>query len=200
MTQCASPANSGTIFTLLTLSSLFLRDSSFQDEHPANTESSEICSWDGSLLQLIDCVGTLEMIRIANSSNRPWDINDGTIAIIQAHFETNNSQLDTFPLFRRDITCFLSFQAPKANRTIASLKRGDGLVTNSSLWIRPNDSWEPSTNLNERPSPFFVPTLLNYSFKKSGLLTKSGPRSDLDRLFRSIFLFTVVEGKICRIE
>jgi hypothetical protein len=122
-----------------------------------------ICSWDHSLLHLDSSSSFFELITIVNSSTGGVSFNSGTISIIKGEFENNNPLSPLYPSMRRNILC-----SSETQLHIVSLKGGDGVKDNSSLWILPSSGCVVSGIGEERASTFFIPTLINVTKEKMG--------------------------------
>ncbi|KAH7816932.1 uncharacterized protein MONOS_4948 [Monocercomonoides exilis] len=92
-------------------------------------------------------------ITIANSPESGITMSGGSVVIEKGKFLNNNPFNGKYPTHRRNIIC-----SDSASLTISSLKGGDGVMTNCSLWIF-NDGCDLRGIAGERASPFFIPVL-----------------------------------------
>ncbi|KAH7821524.1 uncharacterized protein MONOS_4436 [Monocercomonoides exilis] len=83
------------------------------------------------------------------------------MTIEKGEFENNNPFIEKYPSVRRNIIC-----SDSASLAISSLKGGDGLKDNSSLWIL-NDGCTLGGIAGERLSPFFIPKLEDVSVSEN---------------------------------
>ncbi|KAH7829831.1 uncharacterized protein MONOS_11303 [Monocercomonoides exilis] len=77
----------------------------------------------------------------------------GSSEITKGEFSYNNPNISGYPSIRRNIIC-----TNRGMLIIQSLKGGDGMLPNSSMWIL-NDDCEISGIILEHPSELFVPHL-----------------------------------------
>jgi hypothetical protein len=90
-------------------------------------------------------------------------VEGGGLTIAMGMFEENNPHLALYPSFRRNILCLGG-----GSINVVSLKGGDGLKDNSSLWILSSSDCSLSGLALERISPFFIPSVSNVSKEKVG--------------------------------
>jgi hypothetical protein len=81
-------------------------------------------------------------------------LSGGAVSIVDGKFENNNPFSPLYPSMRRNILC-----SSQTELNIASLKGGDGVKDNSSLWILPSSDCSLSGLPSERLSPFFIPSI-----------------------------------------
>ncbi|KAH7815662.1 uncharacterized protein MONOS_8235 [Monocercomonoides exilis] len=122
----------------------------------------EICEWNGSLVHSESSNLQVNEIKIENSSKGGISIKGGKAVIEMGMLANNNPFIEKYPSLRRNIIC-----SDSASLTISSLKGGDGVKDNSSLWIL-NDGCTLEGIAGERPSPFFIPRLEEVSVNESG--------------------------------
>ncbi|KAH7826993.1 uncharacterized protein MONOS_15284 [Monocercomonoides exilis] len=122
----------------------------------------EICKWNGSLVHLANSSLVLKDVTISNSSSGGITISGGNFIIEAGNFSSNNPFVQKYPSLRRNIIC-----SDSASLTISSLKGGDGVKDNSSLWIL-NDECTLGGISGERQSPFFIPKLEEASLIENG--------------------------------
>ncbi|KAH7824303.1 uncharacterized protein MONOS_7170 [Monocercomonoides exilis] len=113
----------------------------------------EICKWNGSLVHSESSNLQVNDIKIENSSKGGVSIKGGKAIIEMGMLANNNPFIEKYPSLRRNIIC-----SDSASLNISSLKGGDGVKDNSSLWIL-NDGCTLEGIIGERPSPFFIPKL-----------------------------------------
>ncbi|KAH7821031.1 uncharacterized protein MONOS_11273 [Monocercomonoides exilis] len=154
-------------------------------ENERNIFFEEICEWNGSLVHNENSNFYAKEIMIQNSSKGGISIKGGNTEIEMGMLENNNPFIEKYPSFRRNIIC-----SDSASFTISSLKGGDGLIPNSSLWIL-NDGCSLGGIEAERSSPFFIPILKDVSVNENGsnvvVKFKGSLLLPCDLLFRLIF-------------
>ncbi|KAH7823113.1 uncharacterized protein MONOS_17615 [Monocercomonoides exilis] len=122
----------------------------------------EICEWNGSLVHSENSDLQMVEIKIENSSKGGISIKGGKTVIEMGMLANNNPFVEKYPSLRQNIIC-----SDSASLTISSLKGGDGLKDNSSLWIL-NDGCTLGGIAGERSSPLFIPRLEEVSVNESG--------------------------------
>eukprot|EP00770_Monocercomonoides_exilis_P007192 MONOS_7154.1-p1 / transcript=MONOS_7154.1 / gene=MONOS_7154 / organism=Monocercomonoides_exilis_PA203 / gene_product=unspecified product / transcript_product=unspecified product / location=Mono_scaffold00238:24919-32187(+) / protein_length=2353 / sequence_SO=supercontig / SO=protein_coding / is_pseudo=false len=129
-------------------------------------EAEEICKWNKSSIEFTDCSVSMKDTAITNSSKGGLTISGGKASIEKGEFENNNPHFERYPSVRRNIYCYNSAQL-----NVISLKGGDGLRNNTSLWIL-NDGCELSGIASERKSANFIPTLNSVEVEEHGINIK----------------------------
>ncbi|KAH7820744.1 uncharacterized protein MONOS_5378 [Monocercomonoides exilis] len=157
--SCVSTADKGSIINVCDSENISLSSCSFsgvltnQQEFGNNIAADGICEWNGSLVHIENSHLQSKEIMIENSSKGGITIKGGRIFIEMGMLANNNPFIEKYPSLRRNIIC-----SDSASITISSLKGGDGLKDNSSLWIL-NDGCTLGGIAGERESPFFIPKL-----------------------------------------
>ncbi|KAH7818649.1 uncharacterized protein MONOS_2347 [Monocercomonoides exilis] len=131
-------------------------------ERERNNGFKEICEWNGSLVHVKNSNLHAKEIKIEDSSKGGISIRGGKTVIEMGMFANNNPFIEKYPSLRRNIIC-----SDSASLTILSLKGGDGLKDNSSLWIL-NGGCDLRGIAGERSSPFFIPKLEDASLIENG--------------------------------
>ncbi|KAH7828832.1 uncharacterized protein MONOS_6163 [Monocercomonoides exilis] len=121
----------------------------------------DICQWNGSLVHSSNSSLVMKDVIISNSSLGGLSIFSGNVTIEKGEFMNNNPFIEIYPSLRRNIIC-----SDSASLTISSLKGGDGVKDNSSLWIL-NDGCTLDGIAGERLSPFFIPRLEDVSVNEN---------------------------------
>ncbi|KAH7826988.1 uncharacterized protein MONOS_3538 [Monocercomonoides exilis] len=132
-----------------------------RNEKNLNIEE-EICRWEGSLVDIVKSSVFMKDIIFSNSAEGGITMSGGNFIIEAGNFSSNNPFVQKYPSLRRNIIC-----SDSASLTISSLKGGDGVMPNSSLWIL-NDGCTLGGIAGERPSPFFIPKLEEASLIENG--------------------------------
>ncbi|KAH7829849.1 uncharacterized protein MONOS_12261 [Monocercomonoides exilis] len=134
-------------------SCLFNGDKSLRNSNVSMNEKTNICKWNGSLVDFSDCTAKFKDSAFANSSEGGLSVSGGNVEIEKGEFANNNPSIGKYPSARRNILC-----SDSAQLNIMSLKGGDGVKDDSSMWIL-NDGCSLMGIVEERASPLFVPTL-----------------------------------------
>ncbi|KAH7823139.1 uncharacterized protein MONOS_16174 [Monocercomonoides exilis] len=123
---------------------------------------TDICEWNGSLVHLSNTSLMTKDVSILNASSGGMSLSSGNVTIEKGEFFDNNPFIEKYPSLRRNIIC-----SDSASLTISSLKGGDGVMPNSSLWIL-NDGCTLGGIAGERASPFFIPVLESVETREKG--------------------------------
>ncbi|KAH7815086.1 uncharacterized protein MONOS_14032 [Monocercomonoides exilis] len=113
----------------------------------------DVCVWNGSMLHLINCSAIVMDASFSTCDAGGLSVNGGCVSLQAVNFTDIRKQINKYPSSRRNIICTNS-----GLLDVVSLKGGDGLKDNTSLWIL-SDGCALSGLAAERPSPFFMPTL-----------------------------------------
>ncbi|KAH7831941.1 uncharacterized protein MONOS_13906 [Monocercomonoides exilis] len=127
-----------------------------------NSAIEDACHWNGSLIYLFNSTSHLKDTIITNSAEGGISIDRGNVDITMGMFVNNTPSLPQYASARRNIFC-----ENEGKLNIESLKGGDGMERNASLWIL-NDGCELSGIVLERASEFFIPTLEAVEMKEVG--------------------------------
>eukprot|EP00770_Monocercomonoides_exilis_P006627 MONOS_6593.1-p1 / transcript=MONOS_6593.1 / gene=MONOS_6593 / organism=Monocercomonoides_exilis_PA203 / gene_product=unspecified product / transcript_product=unspecified product / location=Mono_scaffold00210:45498-53552(+) / protein_length=2684 / sequence_SO=supercontig / SO=protein_coding / is_pseudo=false len=166
--KCVSPSEKGSIAALADLADACMSSCVFDGatsapELRANDErSEELCQWSGSMVDLQNCTGRIMDTSIANSSKGGLSVSGGSISVRFGLFANNSPNAAGYPSMRNNIVC-----SDHALLNIQSLKGGDGLKENSSLWVL-NLGCSLSGIASERASPFFIPQLHSVKSHQQG--------------------------------
>ncbi|KAH7816124.1 uncharacterized protein MONOS_11213 [Monocercomonoides exilis] len=133
-----------------------------ESENERNYNFEEICKWNGSLVHSTNSTIMMKYVTIMNASSGGLSVSAGDVTIEKGEFMNNNPFIEKYPSMRRNIIC-----SDSTSLTISSLKGGDGLMPNSSLWIL-NDGCDLRGIAGERASPFFIPRLEDVSVNENG--------------------------------
>ncbi|KAH7832613.1 uncharacterized protein MONOS_11537 [Monocercomonoides exilis] len=127
-----------------------------------NRDFEEICKWNGSLVHSANSSLVMKDVIISDASSGGLSVSAGDVTIEKGEFLNNNPFIEKYPSLHRNIIC-----SDSASLTITSLKGGDGVMPNSSLWIL-NDGCDLRGIAGERSSPFFIPRLEDVSVNENG--------------------------------
>eukprot|EP00770_Monocercomonoides_exilis_P011092 MONOS_11040.1-p1 / transcript=MONOS_11040.1 / gene=MONOS_11040 / organism=Monocercomonoides_exilis_PA203 / gene_product=unspecified product / transcript_product=unspecified product / location=Mono_scaffold00530:37044-44452(+) / protein_length=2372 / sequence_SO=supercontig / SO=protein_coding / is_pseudo=false len=113
----------------------------------------EICGWNGSLVDVENSKVEMKETAIKNSKVGGLWVSGGSLAIENGKFENNNPFIEGYPSARRNAIC-----TGNGELNVVSLKGGDGIEKNTSLWIM-DEGCKLGGIAGERASPFFIPVL-----------------------------------------
>ncbi|KAH7826393.1 uncharacterized protein MONOS_14095 [Monocercomonoides exilis] len=122
-------------------------------EKDENTDLDGICKWNESLIRLSNSNVMMKVTSVVNSSIGGISVCGGSVEIEKGEFIENNPLISNYPSLRRNIIC-----SDSGVLNVRSLKGGDGLERNTSLWIL-NEGCELSGIVSERASPLFIPVV-----------------------------------------
>eukprot|EP00770_Monocercomonoides_exilis_P003262 MONOS_3242.1-p1 / transcript=MONOS_3242.1 / gene=MONOS_3242 / organism=Monocercomonoides_exilis_PA203 / gene_product=unspecified product / transcript_product=unspecified product / location=Mono_scaffold00075:2848-11882(+) / protein_length=2861 / sequence_SO=supercontig / SO=protein_coding / is_pseudo=false len=125
-------------------------------------EFNPLCGWNGSVVDVKSSNVTMKDTTISNSKKGGLSLFGGCIEISEGKFEGNSPSIQNYPSARRNILCEGSSEL-----SVVSLKGGDGVKDNSSLWIL-DEGCTLEGIAGERASPFFIPRVESVSAEKSG--------------------------------
>eukprot|EP00770_Monocercomonoides_exilis_P006716 MONOS_6682.1-p1 / transcript=MONOS_6682.1 / gene=MONOS_6682 / organism=Monocercomonoides_exilis_PA203 / gene_product=unspecified product / transcript_product=unspecified product / location=Mono_scaffold00215:20274-28340(-) / protein_length=2688 / sequence_SO=supercontig / SO=protein_coding / is_pseudo=false len=116
-------------------------------------DEEEICRWDGSLVSITKSSVMMKDTTISNSPEGGITMSGGALSVNDGRFENNNPSVEGYPSMRRNIIC-----SDSGTLKVMSLKGGDGLKDNASLWML-NEGCSFEGIASERDSSFFIPVL-----------------------------------------
>ncbi|KAH7821082.1 uncharacterized protein MONOS_11453 [Monocercomonoides exilis] len=164
--ECTSESSKGSQVTITNANKMLIDLCVFEGNLETGTEGNgvadEVCKWNGSIVDLSKSEAVVRDTTICNSSKGGLSVSGGTIIIKDGRFENNNPFIDKYPSLRRNIIC-----SDSGTLNVMSLKGGDGVKDNSSLWIL-NEGCNFEGIISERSSPFFVPVLECVEAKEVG--------------------------------
>ncbi|KAH7830794.1 uncharacterized protein MONOS_3581 [Monocercomonoides exilis] len=140
-------------------SCIFDGSSKGKNEKYLNVEE-ETCRWDGSLMDIVKSSVIMKDTTFSNSPEGGITISGGAMTVNDGKFENNNPSIEGYPSLRRNIVC-----SDSGTLNVMSLKGGDGLERNTSLWML-NDGCSFEGIASERDSPFFIPVLESVEAKE----------------------------------
>ncbi|KAH7822512.1 uncharacterized protein MONOS_8907 [Monocercomonoides exilis] len=112
-----------------------------------------LCKWNGSLVDVEKSNVEMRETTIRNSKAGGLWVSGGSVRIEKGEFENNNPSIEGYPSARRNVIC-----EGNGELDVVSVKGGDGLKDNSSLWIL-DEGCELGGIATERGSSFFIPIL-----------------------------------------
>ncbi|KAH7818389.1 uncharacterized protein MONOS_13421 [Monocercomonoides exilis] len=161
-----SQVEKGMMISLLSCSEIFMDSCSFKGELGASKENrtnenlAAVCRWNGSLVNFEQSVAFMKDTTISNSSVGGLSVSGGSIEITKGEFLDNNPNIEGYASARRNVHC-----SDSGVLNVVSLKGGDGVKDNSSLWIL-SDDCKLDGIAGERISPFFIPILDSAKMEK----------------------------------
>ncbi|KAH7819084.1 uncharacterized protein MONOS_2048 [Monocercomonoides exilis] len=132
-----------------------------EDEEENDKEHNPLCCWNGSVVDVKSSNVTMKDTTINNSKKGGLSLSNGSLEIFEGKYEGNNPSIQNYPSARRNILCEGSSEL-----NVVSLKGGDGVKDNSSLWIL-DGGCSLEGIVGERASPFFIPKVESVSSEKS---------------------------------
>ncbi|KAH7826368.1 uncharacterized protein MONOS_12611 [Monocercomonoides exilis] len=112
-----------------------------------------MCRWDGSIVDVVKSSVMMKDTTILNSPDCVITLSGRSVKIEKGEFLINNLFIEGYSSLRRNIIC-----SDSGTLNVMSLKGGDGLKDDSSLWMS-NEGCEISGIVSERLSSFFIPEL-----------------------------------------
>ncbi|KAH7822421.1 uncharacterized protein MONOS_6419 [Monocercomonoides exilis] len=112
-----------------------------------------LCKWNGSLVDVEKSRVEMREITIMKSKGGGLWVSGGSVRIEKGEFENNNPSIEGYSSARRNVIC-----EGNGELNVVSVKGGDGLKDNSSLWIL-DEGCELGGIASERGSSFFIPIL-----------------------------------------
>ncbi|KAH7815519.1 uncharacterized protein MONOS_7424 [Monocercomonoides exilis] len=126
-----------------------------KEDEIVNEESNRkegLCKWNGSLIDIENSNVEMRETAIRNSKAGGLWVSGGSMKIENSKFENNNPEIEGYPSARRNAIC-----TGDSELNVVSVKGGDGLKDNSSLWIL-DEGCQLGGIASERAS-FFIPIL-----------------------------------------
>ncbi|KAH7829163.1 uncharacterized protein MONOS_11157 [Monocercomonoides exilis] len=130
-----------------------------KEEKEAETVNEEnkwkegLCEWSGSLIDIENSNVEMKETTVMKSKNGGLWVSGGSVKIENSKFENNNPSIEGYPSARRNVIC-----TGNCELNVASVKGGDGLKDNSSLWIL-DEGCQLGGIASERGSSYFIPVL-----------------------------------------
>eukprot|EP00770_Monocercomonoides_exilis_P007277 MONOS_7240.1-p1 / transcript=MONOS_7240.1 / gene=MONOS_7240 / organism=Monocercomonoides_exilis_PA203 / gene_product=unspecified product / transcript_product=unspecified product / location=Mono_scaffold00242:77323-83471(+) / protein_length=1989 / sequence_SO=supercontig / SO=protein_coding / is_pseudo=false len=140
--KCKSGIKRGSLMSAISVKNLLI-----------NSCLSEICRWNGSLVEIASSTAAMKDTSFANSPEGGLSVCGGSTTIEKGEFANNNPSIEGYPSARRNIVC-----GDAGSLDVLSLKGGDGVLPNTSMWIL-NEGCTVGGMAEERESVFFIPRL-----------------------------------------
>ncbi|KAH7824820.1 putative Protein tyrosine and serine/threonine kinase [Monocercomonoides exilis] len=152
---CSSRRKKGKMMSLLMCKNIQMKLCLFDGEtnEKQSNEEVDVCKWNGSVVEVKESSGEINDTSFVNCSNGGLSILGGSVEIEKGEFMNNNPLISNYPSLRRNIIC-----SDSGTLNVMSLKGGDGLKDNTSLWIL-NEGCEMGGMMEERASPLFIPVV-----------------------------------------
>ncbi|KAH7829741.1 uncharacterized protein MONOS_2008 [Monocercomonoides exilis] len=141
-------------------SCVFDGSSNKRNEQYLNAEEEKKCRLEGSLIDVVKSSVLMKDTIILNSSEGGVTMRGGNVIIEKGEFMNNNPSIEGYPSLRRNIIC-----SDSGALNVMSLKGGDGLERNTSLWML-NEGCSFEGIVSERDSSFFIPVLESVETKE----------------------------------
>ncbi|KAH7818066.1 uncharacterized protein MONOS_5094fu5095 [Monocercomonoides exilis] len=136
-------------------------DGSSNEKNEKNlNEGEEMCRWSGSLVDVVKSSLIMKVSTLSNSPDGGVTMSGGNVIIEKGEFMNNNPSIEGYPSLRRNIIC-----SDSGTLNVMSLKGGDGVLPNSSLWML-NEGCSFEGIVSERDSSFFIPVLESVEAKE----------------------------------
>ncbi|KAH7832665.1 uncharacterized protein MONOS_3988 [Monocercomonoides exilis] len=123
------------------------------DEGVERKKEEGLCKWNGSLVDVKNSNVEMKETTIMKSKEGGLWVSGGSVKIEKGEFENNNPSIEGYPSARRNVIC-----EGNSELNVVSVKGGDGLKDNSSLWIL-DEGCQLGGIASERGSSFFIPIL-----------------------------------------
>eukprot|EP00770_Monocercomonoides_exilis_P016173 MONOS_16124.1-p1 / transcript=MONOS_16124.1 / gene=MONOS_16124 / organism=Monocercomonoides_exilis_PA203 / gene_product=unspecified product / transcript_product=unspecified product / location=Mono_scaffold01517:1-7258(-) / protein_length=2401 / sequence_SO=supercontig / SO=protein_coding / is_pseudo=false len=136
-------------------------DGSSNERNEQNINEEEVmCRWSGSLVDVVKSSVLMKDTTISNSPEGGITMRGGNVNVEAGNFSNNNPSIEGYPSLRRNIIC-----SDSGILNVMSLKGGDGVLPNSSLWML-NEGCNFEGIISERDSSFFIPVLESVDAKE----------------------------------
>ncbi|KAH7822077.1 uncharacterized protein MONOS_2898 [Monocercomonoides exilis] len=119
----------------------------------SNEDFERLCRWNTSLINLYNSAANVRDSTVSNSSHGGIFLSGSAMTIEKGEFTENNPFFSGYPSMRRNVAC-----SGSGTVNVVSLKGGDGLERNTSLWML-NEGCSFEGIASERASSFFIPVL-----------------------------------------
>ncbi|KAH7825267.1 uncharacterized protein MONOS_5940 [Monocercomonoides exilis] len=152
---CSSKRKKGKMISLLMSKNIQMRQCLFDGEinEKQPNEEVDVCKWNESVIEVKKSSGEIMDTSFVNCSGGGLSIWEGSIVIEKGEFMNNNPSIEKYPSIRRNILC-----SDSEVLNVVSLKGGDGVLPNTSLWIL-DEGCELGGIIEERASSLFIPVV-----------------------------------------
>eukprot|EP00770_Monocercomonoides_exilis_P006176 MONOS_6146.1-p1 / transcript=MONOS_6146.1 / gene=MONOS_6146 / organism=Monocercomonoides_exilis_PA203 / gene_product=unspecified product / transcript_product=unspecified product / location=Mono_scaffold00189:93049-98826(+) / protein_length=1926 / sequence_SO=supercontig / SO=protein_coding / is_pseudo=false len=164
--KCTSESEEGSQMTITSVRNALIDSCKFEGgeicDEIENSSLIEICKWNGSLVDVAKSNARMKDTTMWNSKVGGLSVRGGSVEIEDCKFENNNPSSEKYPSIRRNILC-----SDSGTVNVISLKGGDGLKDNTSLWIL-DEGCTLEGIAGERPSALFIPVLESAEMGRGG--------------------------------
>ncbi|KAH7830240.1 uncharacterized protein MONOS_10748 [Monocercomonoides exilis] len=164
--ECTSESAKGSQMAITNAEKILMDSCVFEGNLVSGKEGNkitdEVCRWNGSVVDLSMSETVVRDTTIYNSSKGGMSVSGGSVTIAKGEFVDNNPSIENYPSARRNIIC-----SDSGALNVMSLKGGDGVKDNSSLWIL-NEGCNFEGIVSERDSSLFIPVLEGVETKEVG--------------------------------
>ncbi|KAH7826105.1 uncharacterized protein MONOS_14449 [Monocercomonoides exilis] len=165
--ECSSNCVKGSQVTItltenVLMDSCTLEGSLIDNTKEMNDITDEMCRWNSSIVDFSSSSVMMKDTTICNSSKGGITVSGGSMMIEKGELLNNNPSIERYPSLRRNIIC-----SDSASLSISSLKGGDGVFPDISMWIL-NEGCLLEGIVSERASPFFIPVLESVEAREKG--------------------------------
>ncbi|KAH7817948.1 uncharacterized protein MONOS_13561 [Monocercomonoides exilis] len=160
--KCRNSVNKGSIMQIRQFEDMMVEACVFdgkkeEKEAEAANEGNKgkegLCEWNGSLVDIENSNVVMKETTVMKSKEGGMWVSGGSVKIENSKFENNNPEVEGYPSARRNVIC-----TGNSELNVASVKGGDGIEKNSSLWIL-DEGCQLGGIASERGSSFFIPVL-----------------------------------------
>ncbi|KAH7822274.1 uncharacterized protein MONOS_14874 [Monocercomonoides exilis] len=157
--RCVNSVNKGSMMQIRNSKNVRVEACVFDGEREDEIVNEEnkikegLCKWNGSLVDVEKSKMEMRETTIMKSKGGGLWVSGGSVRIEKGEFENNNPSIEGYPSARRNVIC-----EGNGELNVVSVKGGDGLKDNSSLWIL-DEGCELGGIATERGSSFFIPIL-----------------------------------------
>eukprot|EP00770_Monocercomonoides_exilis_P010556 MONOS_10503.1-p1 / transcript=MONOS_10503.1 / gene=MONOS_10503 / organism=Monocercomonoides_exilis_PA203 / gene_product=unspecified product / transcript_product=unspecified product / location=Mono_scaffold00480:24678-30176(+) / protein_length=1832 / sequence_SO=supercontig / SO=protein_coding / is_pseudo=false len=157
--RCVNSVNKGSMMQIRNSKNVRIEACVFDGENEnevineENNRKEGLCKWNGSLVDIEKSKVEMRETTIRNSKAGGLWVSGASVKIENGKFENNNPSIEGYPSARRNVIC-----EGNGELNVVSVKGGDGLKDNSSLWIL-DEGCELGGIAAERGSSFFIPIL-----------------------------------------
>ncbi|KAH7826939.1 uncharacterized protein MONOS_5892 [Monocercomonoides exilis] len=153
---CSSRREKGKMISLLLCKNIQMGQCLFDGkakEKELNEEVVDVCKWNGSVVEVKESAGEMWDTSFVNCWDGGLSVCGGSVEIEKGEFMNNNPSIERYPSARRNIVC-----SDSGVLNVMSVKGGDGLKDNSSMWIV-DCGCELGGIIEERASSLFIPVV-----------------------------------------
>ncbi|KAH7821130.1 uncharacterized protein MONOS_10307 [Monocercomonoides exilis] len=157
--KCVNSADEGSVMQIRNSKDVRTENCVFDGEkeiefvNEENNRKEGLCKWNGPLVDIENSNVVMRETTVVKSKEGGLCVSGGSVKIEKGEFENNNPSIEGYPSARRNVICEVNYEM-----NVVSVKGGDGLKDNSSLWIL-DEGCQLGEIASERDSSFFIPIL-----------------------------------------